>query len=85
MEFSRCAQCGTEIKGQGIHYRGHGFCSDKCCDEFDAEITSSSEPDETDLSSDDMDDMDDNLGYRNDDDSKDEYDEDEFAIKPEDF
>ena len=85
MDFNACAQCGAEIKGQGIHYRGRGFCSDECCEEFEADLASSSEPDEADLSADDVDDAADDLGYRNDDEAEDEYDEDGFAIKPEDF
>jgi hypothetical protein len=86
MDFNVCAQCGMDIEGQGIHFRGRNFCCDECCEEFEADFVSSGEPGDDDLSADDFDDIDDDLGYRNDDDDDDdEYDEDGFVIDPEDF
>jgi hypothetical protein len=87
MDFNTCAQCGVEIDGQGIHYRGRSFCSDECCEEFEADFAADDEPDEAALSADDVDDLDDDdLGYRNGDDVEDEYDDDDdYEIKPEDF
>lgn len=85
MDLSACAQCGIDIEGQGIHYRGRNFCSDECCEEFEADFASTGEPDDADLSADDFDDIADDLGYRNgDEDADDEYGDD-YEIKPEDF
>ncbi len=44
MDFNACAQCGTEIEGQGIHFRGRNFCSDECCEEYEAEFADKDEP-----------------------------------------
>ena len=88
MDFSVCAKCGVEIASKGIHFRNHVFCSDECCEEYDAEFAEKGEPviDELlddDLLSDDLDD--DELGFR-DGDLEDNLDEDDdFHIKLEDF
>lgn len=85
MDFNVCGQCKVEIEGPGIHYRGRSFCCDECCDEFEAKVVSADEPGEKDLSADAADDIDDDPGYRNGEEAEDEYDEDGFEIKPEDF
>jgi len=89
MEFTCCAQCGLEIEGKGIQFRGRTFCSDECCEEFEADFVDNDEPDPADLADDDLDEMEleeDGLGFREEDDSspKDE-DDDDFAIEPDDF
>jgi hypothetical protein len=86
MEFKSCAKCGMEIEGKGITFRGNVFCTDECCEEFEAEFAVKGGPDEDDLDEDDFDedfdeddfdedDDEDDLGYRDDDDfdKDDEY------------
>ena len=90
MDFSVCAQCGVEIESKGIHFRNHVFCSDECCEEFEAEFADKGEPVIDELVDDDLepDELDeDDLGYRDDDDDDldDDRLDDDFDIKPEDF
>ena len=87
MEFKSCAQCGTEIEGKGISFRSHAFCSDECCEEFEAEFAAKGGPDDDDLDEDDFDEdfdeddfdedfeEEDDLGYRDDDDMDDDDDD----------
>ncbi len=85
MDFHVCARCGQEIEGMGIHFRKGVFCSDECCEEFEAELSEKIEPDLDNLEVDDFDDDDDDdLGFDDDDIDADLLD-DEFDIKPEDF
>jgi hypothetical protein len=89
MDFSVCAQCGAEIESKGIHFRNHVFCSDECCEEYEAEFADKDEPVIGELLDDghDPEDIDENdLGYREDglDESLDDNDDD-FDIKLEDF
>ena len=87
MDFSVCAQCGVEIESKGIHFRNHVFCSDECCEEYEAEFADKDEPVIDELTDDDAgsEDIDDDLGYR-DDDLEDPLDDgDDYDIKPEDF
>ena len=88
MDFSVCAQCGVEIENKGIHFRNHVFCSDECCEDYEAVFADKDEPviDELlddDLVTADLDDED--LGYRGDDLDESLDDDDEFNIKLEDF
>lgn len=90
MDFSVCTQCGVEIETKGIHFRNHVFCSDECCEEFDAEFATKGEPAIADLVDDDLasDDLDEDLGYREDDDDDDLDDLDgldDLDIKIDDF
>ncbi len=89
MDFSVCTQCGVEIESKGIHFRGHVFCSDECCEEYEAEFADKDEPAIDELVDEDLasEEFDENLGYRdgNESDSLDEDDDDDFDIKPEDF
>ncbi len=89
MDFNVCEHCGAEIEGKGIHYQGHNFCSDECCEEFDAEVVSNTEPGDKDLVEDLEDDLEDDesLGYQDKDhtpDNDDPLDED-YEIREEDF
>ncbi len=87
MDYSVCSRCGVEIESKGIHFRNKVFCSDQCCEEFEAEAADKSEPVmgelvDDDLGSDDEDDLD----YRDGDDSDDgDPLDDDFDIKPDDF
>jgi hypothetical protein len=86
MDFSICAQCGVEIENKGIHFRNHVFCSDECCENFDAELADKDEPVIDELVDDDLepDELDeDALEFPDDD--MDNDDDDDFAIKLEDF
>ena len=87
MDCSVCTQCGIEIEGKGIHYRDQVFCSDECCEEFDEEFVSSGEPDLKDLEEEvDPDFDDEDLGYRDEEDSEDDdFLDDDFDLNPEDF
>jgi len=89
MDFTVCTQCGVEIESKGIHFRGHVFCSDECCEEYEAEFADKDEPVIDELMKDDLEseELGDNVGYRDGDesDSLDEQDDDDFDIKPEDF
>ena len=86
MEFTACSQCGKEIEGKGIHFRGRSFCSDECCEEFEAEFAEGSEPDAMDLSGDDTaENLDDDLGYRDGPIEDEDTLDDDFDIKPDDF
>ena len=87
MDFTVCTQCGVEIESKGIHFRGHVFCSDECCEEYEAEFADKDEPVIDELMKDDLEseELDDNVGYRDGDESDSLDDDDEFDIKPEDF
>lgn len=88
MDFSVCAQCGVEIESKGIHFRNHVFCSDECCEEYEAEFAEKVEPVLEELVDGDpeSEDLDDDLGYRDDDDSDAlDDDDDDFDFKIEDF
>jgi len=87
MEITACIQCGVEIEGKGIHYQGHHFCGDDCCEEYDTEFASKSEP-----AIDELDDtldleVDDDLGYTEKDPLAEDDDllDDDFDIREEDF
>ena len=86
MDFSVCTKCGAEIESKGIHFRNNVFCSDECCEEFEAEAADKSEPVIAELVDDDLELDDDDLGYR-DGDGDDDADplDDDFDIKPDDF
>lgn len=83
MDFNVCTQCGVDIENKGIHFRNNVFCSDECCEEFEAEMADKSEPVIDELVDDDLV-PDDDLGYRDDDDDVDPLDDD-FDIDPDDF
>lgn len=96
MDFSACKQCGKEIEGKGIQFRGKNFCGDECCELFEEKHVAVDEPDfkeldEEELELDDMeaDASDDGLGYENDptqEKVRNPLDEDdEFEIDPDDF
>ncbi len=88
-DYSVCNQCGAEIEEKGIHFRDHVFCSDECCEEYEAEFQDKDEPELEELADDEEadDDLENELGYQ----KKDEYGEDtdslddDFDINPEDF
>lgn len=89
MDYNVCARCGVEIESKGIHFRNKVFCSDECCEEFEAEAADKSEPVMDELVDDDLG-PDDDLGYRDGDDGDDDGDDgdpldDDFDIKPDDF
>ena len=85
MDFSVCGRCGKEIESKGIHFRNFVFCSDECCEEFDAEHSEKVEPNLEALDDEDFEaEEDEDLGYREDDMDEDLLD-DEFDIRPEDF
>ncbi len=87
MDFSVCSQCRIEIEGKGIHYRDRVFCSDECCEEFEAAYVASDEPEVDELEDKvDSDLEDEDLGYQDDEEKpKDKYLDDDFDINPEDF
>ncbi len=87
MDFSVCTQCGVEIEGKGIHFRNHVFCSDECCEEYETEFADKDEPVIDELVDEDSEseDLDEDLGYRDGDESDSLDDDDDFDIKPEDF
>ena len=89
MELSACVHCGNEIDSKGIHFRGKTFCSDECCEEFEAELVDKGGPEMVDLADDDFEpeDLGDELGYRNGEDDPEELldDDDDFKIEPDDF
>ena len=88
-DYSVCNQCGAEIEEKGIHFRGHVFCSDECCEEYEKDFQDKDEPELEKLEESNLDEenFDNDLGYQD----KDSYDEDadplgdDFDIKPEDF
>ena len=87
-DYSVCTQCGAEIEESGIQFRGHMFCSDECCEEYELEFQEKDEPEIEDFDPDDEDieDFDDDLGYSDKDDfDGDNMDDDDFDIRPEDF
>ena len=87
MDFSVCAQCGAEIESKGIHFRNHVFCSDECCEEYETEFADKDEPVIDELVDEDSEseDLDEDLGYRDGDESDSLDDDDDFDIKPEDY
>ena len=88
MDSSICAQCGATIENKGISFRNRIFCSDECCEEYEAEFTNKDEPVIDELTDDGSgpEDLDENLGYRNEGAEEDlDDDDDDFDIKPEDF
>ncbi|MEN8007306.1 MAG: hypothetical protein ABFS42_09850 [Candidatus Krumholzibacteriota bacterium] len=88
MDFSACTQCGVDIESKGIHFRNKVFCSDECCEEYEAEFADKDEPVIDELVDEDLgpDDLEDDLGYRGDDDDDGDGPlDDDFDIKPEDF
>jgi len=86
MDFSVCAQCGVEIESKGIHFRNHVFCSDECCEDYEAEFADKDEPAIDELVDEDLesDDIDEDLGYRHDE-TEVSLGDDDFNIQPEDF
>ena len=88
MDFGVCAQCGVALENKGIHFRNRVFCSDECCEEYEAEFADKDEPVVGELLDDDQgaEDLDENLGYRDDgaEESLDDDDND-YDIKTEDF
>jgi len=86
MDFSVCAQCGVEIESKGIHFRNHVFCSDECCEDYEAEFADKDEPVIDELVDEDLvsDDIDEDLGYR-DDETEVSLGDDDFDIQPDDF
>jgi hypothetical protein len=78
MDFSVCTQCGVGIESKGIHFRNHVFCSDECCEEYDAEFAAKGEPVIEELVDEDLipEDLEDDLGYRDVDDDDDPLDDD---------
>ena len=85
MDFNVCAQCGAEIESKGIHFRSKVFCSDECCEVFEAAAAEKIEPVIDELVDDDLvPDEDEALGYRDGDDDADPLDDD-FDINPGDF
>jgi hypothetical protein len=89
MDFSICAQCGVKIENKGIHFRNRVFCSDECCENFEAEFADKGMPviDELlddGLVTDDLEEIDEDALEFEDDDIEETLD-DEFDIKLEDF
>ena len=88
-DYSVCTQCGAEIEDSGIQFRGHVFCSDPCCEEYENDFQEKDEPgiDELDPGDSAEENSDDDFGYR----EKDNYSDgdgdgdDDFDISPEDF
>jgi hypothetical protein len=83
MDFSVCAQCGVGIENKGIHFRNHVFCSDDCCEKYEAEFADKVEPVLDELLDDGLvagEIDDDDLGYREDN-LDDSLDDDEFNFK----
>lgn len=86
MDMIVCSQCGAEITGKGIHFRSRHFCSDECCEEFEAAVVAKGEPDPLELASEATgDSVEEDLGYRNDSVEADDILDDDFDIRPEDF
>ena len=72
-DYSVCNQCGSEIEEKGIHFRGHIFCCDECCEEYEADFQSKDEPELEELEDPEvvLVNLEDDLGYR----EKDEFEE----------
>ena len=92
MDFKICKQCGKEIEGNGVLFRGKVFCGDECCDEYDDEFSSRDIPSLEDLNEDlkeedesPLADTQEDLGYRDGDDLDDDLDDDDFNISNDDF
>ena len=88
MEFNSCAQCGVDIESKGIHFRGQVFCSDECCEDYEALMADKGEPGLEELEADDLDpeDIGEDLGYRNGGEEEELLDDDDdFEIAPGDF
>ena len=97
MKPKTCTHCAAEIEGKPVSYRGHVFCSDECCEEYDEVFAAKGGPADDDLDDDldkdladeefDEDDFDDeDVGYKDDEDDDDlDFDDDDYDIKPDDF
>ena len=94
MDFSVCKQCGTEIDGKGIQFRGNSFCGDECCEAFEANLIEADEPAFEELDEEGLDDLDgeaddEGLGYEIDPTEEKKRnpldDDDDFEIDPNDF
>lgn len=81
MKPMMCAQCGSEIEGKPVTFRGRWFCSDDCCETFDQDFALKGEPGADDLDDEleadfeddfDEDDFDEDLGYKDDEDDEDD-------------
>ncbi len=53
----RCEYCGADIEDTSVEYRGHFFCSDECCDEYEAHQVANGEPDPDELDDEDLKDI----------------------------
>ncbi len=87
-DYSVCAQCGVDIEDSGIQFRGHVFCSDECCEEYEMDFQEKDEPEieEFDPEDEDIEEFDeDDLGYSDKEDYDEDLDDDDFDIRPEDF
>ncbi len=91
MDFDACSQCGKKIEGQGVQFRGRVFCGDVCCDEFEEELLAKDELEMEEIDELEVLDEDEfvaatseDLGYRTESGLED-FDEDDFAIDPDDF
>jgi len=88
-DYSVCNQCGAEIEEKGIHFHGHVFCCDECCEDFDTAFQEKDEPELEELAEVEVEEeeFESDLDYQD----KDEFEEDadplddDFDIKPEDF
>jgi hypothetical protein len=94
MDFSVCNQCGTEIEGKGIQFRGKSFCGDECCEIFEESQPRDDGPGFYDLDEKEIDELEDDvdendLGYDKDpteEKVRNPLDEDDdFEIDPDDF
>ncbi len=96
MDFSKCKQCGIEIEGKGIQFRGQSFCGEECCEVFEEKNMVVDEPDfgaleEEDLELESFDDEGDEEGLGYDSDPTEEKrrspldEDDDFEIDPDDF
>lgn len=54
MDFNVCIQCGKEIEGKGIQFRGKNFCGDECCEVFEEKNTKVVGPEFGELEDDDI-------------------------------
>ena len=88
MDFKSCSQCGKEIEGTGILFRDRTFCGDECCDEFEEELSAKDAPSLEDLEGEAGDQPaggKDDLGYRDDKDQEDNFDDDDYSVNEGDF
>lgn len=87
MESNVCSRCGHEIEGRGIQFRRRQFCSDECCEEFEAEVVDRSGPAPGELDADllDVDLPPGGLGYQDEEDDFPLDPDDDFLLDPDDF